>query len=61
MESQIASKTTVEQVQSVEATKPPIEAHQKHTLGHVRLRDEHTDEIILIPAPSSDPNDPLRW
>ena len=32
-----------------------------HNLGHVRLRNEHTNEIILIPAPSLDPNDPLRW
>ncbi|OJJ05802.1 hypothetical protein ASPVEDRAFT_153959 [Aspergillus versicolor CBS 583.65] len=33
----------------------------KHSLGHVRLRNEHTNEIILSPAPSLDPNDPLRW
>ncbi|KAL2841751.1 putative MFS transporter [Aspergillus pseudoustus] len=32
-----------------------------HSLGHVRLRHEHTNEIILTPAPSLDPNDPLRW
>lgn len=32
-----------------------------HTLGHVRLRDATTNEIILIPAPSLDPNDPLKW
>ncbi|KAI1639471.1 major facilitator superfamily domain-containing protein [Biscogniauxia mediterranea] len=31
------------------------------TLGDVRLRDHHTQEIILIPAPSNDPNDPLNW
>ncbi|KAL4798795.1 putative MFS transporter [Aspergillus venezuelensis] len=30
-------------------------------LGHVRLRHEQTNEIILTPAPSLDPNDPLRW
>lgn len=32
-----------------------------HTLGHVRLRDAYTKEIILTPAPSLDPNDPLLW
>ncbi|EFX04904.1 cycloheximide resistance protein [Grosmannia clavigera kw1407] len=32
-----------------------------HTLGRIRLRHEHTNEIILTPAPSADPNDPLRW
>jgi hypothetical protein len=31
------------------------------TLGSVRHRHEHTGEIILIPTPSSDPNDPLNW
>ncbi|KAI1339174.1 major facilitator superfamily domain-containing protein [Xylariaceae sp. FL0016] len=30
-------------------------------LGTLRLRHEHTNEIILIPTPSSDPNDPLNW
>ncbi|KAL4908626.1 hypothetical protein BDW74DRAFT_188538 [Aspergillus multicolor] len=36
-------------------------ATARHNLGHVRLRHHHTNEVILIPAPSSDPNDPLRW
>lgn len=31
------------------------------TLGHIRLRDETTNEIILVPTPSSDPKDPLNW
>ncbi|OLN88494.1 putative MFS-type transporter C1271.10c-like protein 5 [Colletotrichum chlorophyti] len=31
------------------------------TLGNVRLRDEVTNEIILTPKPSADPNDPLNW
>ncbi|KAF6813337.1 hypothetical protein CSOJ01_04681 [Colletotrichum sojae] len=31
------------------------------TMGNVRLRDEATNEIILIPRPSTDPNDPLNW
>lgn len=39
------------------------EAHKSHisTLGHLRLRDEDTNQIILIPNPSEDPNDPLNW
>ena len=31
------------------------------TLGSVRHRDELTNEVILIPTPSLDPNDPLNW
>ncbi|KAI0482200.1 major facilitator superfamily domain-containing protein [Xylariaceae sp. FL0804] len=31
------------------------------TLGNVRLRDVHTNELILIPTPTADPNDPLNW
>lgn len=34
---------------------------QASTLGHVRLRDSATNEIILVPTPSSDPKDPLNW
>ncbi|KAM0327035.1 hypothetical protein ACHAQA_006158 [Verticillium albo-atrum] len=30
-------------------------------LGNVRLRHENTNEIILVPTPSDDPNDPLNW
>jgi hypothetical protein len=37
------------------------EARGMRTLGQVRLRNEHTREIILVPTPSSDPNDPLNW
>jgi len=33
----------------------------KASLGHVQLRDQETNEIILIPTPSNDPNDPLNW
>jgi hypothetical protein len=47
----------VEHVESSRCAKP----FHLHSLGHVRLRHEHTNEIILIPAPSLDPNDPLRW
>lgn len=31
------------------------------TLGSVRLQNAQTKEIILVPQPSSDPNDPLNW
>lgn len=37
------------------------ESVQTRSLGHLRLRHEQTNEIILIPSPSLDPNDPLRW
>jgi len=31
------------------------------TLGSLRLRHHETHEIILIPTPTRDPNDPLNW
>ncbi|RDW88533.1 MFS general substrate transporter-23 [Coleophoma cylindrospora] len=31
------------------------------TLGSIQHRNQHTGEIILIPTPSNDPNDPLNW
>jgi hypothetical protein len=34
---------------------------QVKTLGHLRLRDEDTNEVILVPTPSDDPKDPLNW
>ncbi|KAK5663370.1 hypothetical protein OQA88_3798 [Cercophora sp. LCS_1] len=36
-------------------------ASKRRTMGHVQLRDHETNEIILIPTPSNDPNDPLNW
>lgn len=30
-------------------------------LGSHRMRNVDTNEIILIPTPSNDPNDPLNW
>ena len=33
---------------------------EESQLGRVQLRSEN-GEIILIPKPSSDPNDPLNW
>ncbi|KAF4457086.1 hypothetical protein F53441_874 [Fusarium austroafricanum] len=34
---------------------------QNNTLGELRLRNEATEEIILIPTPTNHPNDPLTW
>ncbi|KAF5970447.1 transcription factor Pig1p [Fusarium coicis] len=34
---------------------------RKDMLGGLRLRNEETNEIILIPTPTNDPNDPLNW
>ncbi|TQN69422.1 putative MFS-type transporter [Colletotrichum shisoi] len=43
------------------ATDPREESKRARTMGNVRLRHPETNEIILIPAPSTDPNDPLNW
>lgn len=32
-----------------------------HIRGTHRLRDAETNEIVLVPTPSEDPADPLRW
>lgn len=34
---------------------------QLKTLGNLRLRDSETNNVILVPTPSSDPKDPLNW
>jgi hypothetical protein len=34
---------------------------QTVTLGSVRLHDANTGNMNLIPQPSEDPKDPLRW
>lgn len=34
---------------------------QTVTLGSVRLHDANTGNMNLIPQPSEDPDDPLRW
>ncbi|KAJ9130221.1 MFS general substrate transporter [Pleurostoma richardsiae] len=34
---------------------------RRETLGNVRLRHHETNEIILVPTPTNDPNDPLTW
>ncbi|KAL1965784.1 hypothetical protein VTN77DRAFT_5105 [Rasamsonia byssochlamydoides] len=50
MSSKITTKTTI---------RP--DGIQVQTLGSLRLRHHETDEIILIPTPTTDPNDPLNW
>jgi MFS family permease len=45
----------------IDATEQKRLMKRIHTLGSVRHRHEHTGQIILIPAPSKDPNDPLNW
>ncbi|UPK89680.1 hypothetical protein LCI18_000615 [Fusarium solani-melongenae] len=37
------------------------QATRRHALGNVRIRNQETNALILIPTPSSDPNDPLNW
>ncbi|GFP52577.1 MFS transporter cpaT [Trichoderma asperellum] len=44
--------------QAVEYVK---EKSRKRTLGNLRLIDQETNAVILVPTPSSDPNDPLNW
>jgi hypothetical protein len=36
-----------------------LDAYHKETLGNVRLRHNDTNEVILIPTPSDNPNNPL--
>ncbi|KIX08714.1 uncharacterized protein Z518_03371 [Rhinocladiella mackenziei CBS 650.93] len=38
-----------------------IDAPRGVTLGTVQLRHETTNEILLVPKPSDDPDDPLNW
>ncbi|PTB65290.1 MFS general substrate transporter [Trichoderma citrinoviride] len=37
------------------------EKTRKRTLGNLRLVHPETNAVILVPTPSSDPNDPLNW
>ncbi|KAF4984073.1 hypothetical protein FZEAL_652 [Fusarium zealandicum] len=39
----------------------PAPTTRRHALGHVRIRNQETNALILIPTPSSDPKDPLNW
>ncbi|KAJ5904332.1 hypothetical protein N7504_006715 [Penicillium tannophilum] len=38
-----------------------LKAKHTNTLGSVQLRNPITNDIILVPTPSRDPNDPLNW
>ncbi|RDL31070.1 Uncharacterized protein BP5553_09859 [Venustampulla echinocandica] len=49
----------MEPISTNNGAKEPLK--QTQTLGSVRYHHEHTNEIILIPTPSQDPNDPLNW
>lgn len=40
---------------------PKMKQSRHGTLGNVRLRHHETNEIILVPTPSNDLNDPLNW
>lgn len=37
------------------------ELKETNHLGSLQLRHHETNEIILIPTPTNDPNDPLNW
>lgn len=55
------AKPTSHTLENVEVM-TETEGHHGHTLGTHRLRDANSPKtIILIPTPSSDPNDPLNW
>lgn len=38
-----------------------LENRHNEALGTVQLRHQVTNDVILVPAPSDDPNDPLNW
>ncbi|KAK4235274.1 major facilitator superfamily domain-containing protein, partial [Achaetomium macrosporum] len=44
-----------------EATESDTHALRRETLGNVRLRHDETIDIILVPTPTGNPNDPLTW
>ncbi|KAL1852640.1 hypothetical protein Plec18170_005772 [Paecilomyces lecythidis] len=44
-------------VRDKEMVPPP----SKETLGTIQLRHHDTNQVILVPTPSRDPNDPLNW
>jgi hypothetical protein len=48
-------------MKTVTVERDATELHKTVTLGTLRLQHETTHEIILIPTPSDDPNDPLNW
>jgi hypothetical protein len=49
-------------VLNMTSSNDPMETEPKEKkLGNIRLHDGETKQIILIPKPTSDPNDPLNW
>jgi hypothetical protein len=55
-------QTTSSPIMSLHLTKTrdDEEVGKTTTLGHLRLRHAETNQIILIPTSSNDPNDPLN-
>ncbi|KAB5515124.1 putative MFS transporter [Coniochaeta sp. 2T2.1] len=53
------SRSHDDELNSSEITPHHIAPQQ--TLGHVQLQDGVTGDTLLVPQPSSDPNDPLNW
>jgi hypothetical protein len=56
--------TSIEPAPLKEESADAVDSYEKPTkwvvtLGTVRHRHAHTNEIILVPTPSADPNDPL--
>ena len=52
---------TEEGLHGYDSTLEKEHTNQVKTLGHLRLRHAETNEVILVPTPSSDPKDPLNW
>ncbi|RYP29686.1 hypothetical protein DL767_006638 [Monosporascus sp. MG133] len=48
-------------IQAETQAEPPVERVRMETLGNVRLRHHETNKVILVPTPTTDPNDPLTW
>jgi hypothetical protein len=46
---------------AVTTARDEADIRRVETLGSVRLHHVDTHEVILIPTPSDDPNDPLNW
>jgi hypothetical protein len=55
------NRNDVKTATDVEKVGSTADVARVRTLGTVRLRHHATNEIILIPTPSNDPNDPLNW
>ncbi|KAK5132327.1 hypothetical protein LTR08_009162 [Meristemomyces frigidus] len=56
-----ASENHLEEVDSAVDGIKGSNLEHVNTLGSVRLRHAVTNELVLVPQPSDDPNDPLNW